>query len=198
MIYPTSFIAFDLETSGLSSTYDSVMQIGAAVYHDGQPTGEVFNRHISLAGTKAKLSLEAIEVQTGLDLATPEGAQAVVAELNRMMTGEGRNKVVQDFSTWGKEVGAAGLPVVAWNASFDHGFYAQMVFHSRTVVKTPILSPMWICAMELAKHRGGFRSYKLADVARELGVGEQLKAHDALADAALAGDAYLKLLEGLK
>lgn len=192
--FPGDYLALDFETSGLSPQYDHVMQIGAAVFNDGEPTGETFCERISLAGTKAKLALEAIEVQTGLDLTTPEGAQAVMAELNRMMTGKTRNQVMQEFAEWGKSVGAEKYPVVAWNAPFDHSFYAQMVFHSKKVVPKPILSPMWICAMELAKHTGRFKSHKLADVVRQLELGEQDKAHDALQDAVLAGKVYAKLV----
>jgi len=187
------FLTLDFETSGLNAQYDYILQVGAAVMDDEGNVEQTFSRRIT-PPAKLKVSLEAIAVQMG-DV-TPD---TLKTWYSRLVNDSGSSRdVFLEFQAWVKEHEAGSMPVVAWNAAFDHGFWGQWMFAQKAVANGSVISPTWICAMAEAQNRPlGVRTYGLDMVARAVGAGERPKAHDALIDAVLAGTVYGRLLRGI-
>ena len=187
-LYSSKIIAFDLETSGLSSKYDEVLQIGALVMEDGEQIGEPFQVRIKPDAERMKVSLQNVGLQTGrID------ESSLIQFFKTWESGTEYVPALTAFCAWCSAVGAESLPVVAWNASFDYSFYMDRLMRFTSVMKRPPLSPVWVCAMTLAKLvEESHRSYSLESVAARFGM-VRPAVHDALQDAILAGQIYHKL-----
>ncbi|MBE6914823.1 MAG: PolC-type DNA polymerase III, partial [Ruminococcaceae bacterium] len=95
----TSFVAFDLECTGLSSSADRITEIGAVIFENGEPV-KTFNTFVD-PGMKIPEEVVRLTGITDADVAgAPNEAQALTAFL--------------DF--------CGTLPLVAHNADFDIGF----------------------------------------------------------------------------
>ena len=96
----TTYVVFDLETTGLSALLgDSIIEIGAVKIKDGQ----IIDRYDELVNPGRELNEEIIKI-TGIN--------------NEMLTGKRDEKSsVIDFMKW-----VGNLPMVAHNAKFDISF----------------------------------------------------------------------------
>lgn len=96
----TTYVVFDLETTGLSALLgDSIIEIGAVKIKDGQ----IIDRYDELVNPGRELNEEIIKI-TGIN--------------NEMLTGMRDEKSsVIDFMKW-----VGNLPMVAHNAKFDISF----------------------------------------------------------------------------
>ncbi len=187
------FLALDFETGGLNPIYDGILQVGAAVMDE---TGMVHDQFTCRITPSAKLymKLEAIEAQSG------EITPASIAKGYKTITTNTLSSIEAfiAFRDWVNAGEYGKLPVVAWNASFDHGFWGNWIKQNNFRANGSVLSPTWICAMmEARNHPLGLRNYGLDIVAACVGAGERPKAHDALVDAVLAGTVYGRLLRGI-
>lgn len=197
MNYPKRILALDFETTGLSSMYDYITEVGAAVMDDGEIV-DCFTARIQ-PGEKFKLDSGAIAIQAG-DLKTPEGREKVGQWLGRLFEAPVSREVAVTFVEWLKRHEAHKLPIVAHNAPFDTGFLNQWIFQQRAVFgKEPQFSPVSICTMALAKlaYPGG-GSYNLDAVAALAGLPPRNPVHAAASDAVMAGKAYFALVKTLE
>lgn len=160
-----SFIAFDLETTGIHPNRDQIIQIAAVRVVDGQPqaaqTGDgsqlpaVFNEYINLAGEPLPYSLR---VKLGLT-EHPEWEDALARA-------DSEKEVIRRFRLW-----TGDLPLVAHNAHFDHSFIKKAA--EKIGWNIPLESI--IDTLELAcVARPELDSFKLEVLARTLGVSENL------------------------
>ena len=183
------YLALDLETSGLASTYDQIFQIGAAVMDSDGNVTDTFSKRIH-PHAKTKFSIESLQVQWGE--ITPDTLKAWA---ETVLKAETSIQVFEQFRDWAAPY--SKLPVIAWNANFDRAFFAQWRFQNKSrCVGTSVLSPVWICAMETAMncpiHAG--KSMGLDNIALHYGM-TRSEAHNALEDAVLAGMVYNRLIK---
>ncbi len=99
MSFDGEYVAFDLETTGLSSTNDTIIEIGAVVMQNGKE----LDRFQTFVDPKRRLSKEIVEL-TGITDEMLLGAPDIEEVLPKFL----------DF--------VAGRVVVAHNADFDTGF----------------------------------------------------------------------------
>jgi DNA polymerase III epsilon subunit-like protein len=105
------------------------------------------------------------------------------------------------IKTWVNENGASLLPRVAFNASFDFGFWQTMLFlcgswdrGTFNIPQSPVIGT-WECVMELAKSKLSLPDYKLDTVAAHFGMARASDEHGALEDAIIAGRLLARLKE---
>ncbi|MFB5660529.1 PolC-type DNA polymerase III [Alteribacillus sp. HJP-4] len=98
-LYGDTYVVFDVETTGLSVVYDTIIELAAVKIKDG----EIIDRFESFADPHEKLSNTIIEL-TGITDDQLEGAPEI-------------GDVLQDFEAFAKD-----SILVAHNASFDMGF----------------------------------------------------------------------------
>lgn len=161
------FIAVDLETTGFSHNYDSILQIGAVKIIDDKPAGE-FNVYIRM--TK-KVPKEVTEI-TGIT--------------NELLNEKGvpYARALHDFVQF-----IGDLDMVSHNASFDHRFLYEKirkkVFH--------YMNNQFNCTMQLARKKlPQLPNHKLDTVASHLGI-PNISHHDALNDAKVCADILMHL-----
>lgn len=197
MTYPRRIVALDIETTGLSSQYDKMRQIAAAVMEDGEVVGDPFYTYVGCDPRKMSLKLEALEVTCG-DVTTEDGAAKLRAWIMQGLEAPQPPEVATQFAAWSDMTEAWKHPVVAHNAHFDHGFIGQWCFNNRARFRVPPLSPVWICTLTLSQwlHKDA-KGHGLDDVCARLGLAQRPQAHDALQDAVLAGAAYHLLTKDL-
>lgn len=190
-------VALDLETSGLSSQYDQILQIGAVVMDDGEIVGTPFYERIR-PFEKFKVSLEAAGAQIGSP-EDPDFGTNLGAWLSGLMAAPTSRDVFIKMLEWSESLGLESVPVVAHNAGFDKGFFSQWRNLYRVATAgSPVLGPTWICTMELAMTKRaelGIKKFGLDVVAAALGLPARSDAHDALQDAILCGQAYYQLIK---
>lgn len=198
MIYPRRILALDLETTGLSSQYDYITQVAAAVMEGGECVCVPFYSQVQPNLAKFKISLEALAVQTG-DIREKEGQKAASKWFAQIFDYPEPKQVSKDLKDWLEAHDAKHLPVVAHNAAFDHAFLNQFQFNNRLAFgKEQFLSPTWIDTIALAKWAmPGGDSYFLDSLLCALKLPPRPSFHDALQDAILAGRAYHLLCEAL-
>lgn len=186
-------VALDLETTGLSSQYDQILQIGVAVMERGEVIGEPFYTRVQ-GSVKLKISLEALDAQIGV-LSAPDGPDRLAEWYRLVMDAPSSRDVAVAFRAWAEAMECARYPVVAHNASFDYAFCANWWGFQQRVLfgyRSP-LSPMWICTKELAQQDErftGMKSFGLDQVAKVLDLPPRPAEHDALQDAILAGKVF--------
>ncbi|MEI8093969.1 MAG: 3'-5' exonuclease [Spirochaetales bacterium] len=166
----TVFVAFDLETTGLSPQYDRIVEIGAVKFIDGRETA----RFSAL-------------VQPGL--AMPPGASAVNGITDAMLEGKpGIEAVLPAFVEF---VGSSVL--VAHNAQFDLGFVTASLRRQGN----PMLANDFIDTQPMSRRAWpGRQNYKLQSLALDLGV-KALEAHRAEDDARVCMEVFLACLKKL-
>ena len=137
--FDDEFVAFDLETTGLSSLTDTIIEIGAVVFKEGRE----IDRFQTFVDPGRKLEKKIIDL-TGITDAMLVGAPKIEEVLPRFL----------EF--------VAGRPLVAHNADFDVGFVRAaaekqgLPFHP-TSVDTLILS------QNLLSHLNKFKLNIVAD-----------------------------------
>lgn len=170
MSFDQEFVAFDLETTGLSSQTDRIIEIGAVVMKNG----EEVDRFQTFVDPGQKLDRTIVEL-TGISDDMLEGAPKIEEVLPRFM----------DF--------VAGRVLVAHNSEFDTGFIRaecqrQGLAYSFTSADTLIL------AQNLLSHLGKF---KLDIVANALSLPE-FNHHRAADDAVTCGMIMARLMKQLE
>ena len=166
-----TFIVFDVETTGLSAIYDSIIELAAVKIHDG----EIIDRFESFANPHRTLSAFIIEL-TGITDDMVKDAPEV-------------EEVLRKFHDW---TGEATL--VAHNASFDMGFintgYQKIGLGK---AENPVID-----TLELARFLyPQFTNHRLNTLAKRFDI-ELVDHHRAIYDAEATGYLMLKLLRDAK
>ncbi|MDQ6596961.1 PolC-type DNA polymerase III [Bacillus salipaludis] len=163
-----TYVVFDVETTGLSAVYDTIIELAAVKIHDG----EIIDRFESFANPHHRLSATTINL-TGITDDMVENAPEVA-------------EVIRNFHDW---VGDAVL--VAHNASFDMGFlnvgYKNI---SLEKAKNPVIDTLELGRFlypELKNHR-------LNTLAKKFDI-ELTQHHRAIYDAEATGYLLLKMLK---
>jgi len=160
-----TFIAFDLETTGIKPERDRVIQIAAVRIVDGQPApaiaddgtqlSPVFNEYVDLEGHEIPFGLK---VKLGFT-DHPEWEE----ELARAAPLE---EVLERFHRW-----VSDLPLAAHNARFDLAFMKQGAEGIGWEIANPIVDSMELACLA----RAGVGPLRLEDLARSLSIGEGLE-----------------------
>lgn len=194
--YPSTYIAVDFETTGLSSQYDSPTALALVMFEGGEPTGEMCHVRIK-PSIKTKLSLEAYAVQSGgIEAFDPDKVADAIRKLfpaDAMPMTEAMTEVAK----WCKEVGAPHIPNVAQKASFDWAFWDDKMMLCTKSYSGSVLSPAWYCTKAMARAVWpDMKSVSLAPIAIACGLeAETGRQHEAVYDAILCGKVYWKLRE---
>jgi DNA polymerase III subunit alpha, Gram-positive type len=163
-----TFVVFDVETTGLSAVYDTVIEL-AAVKIQG---GEIIDRFESFANPHHPLSATTINL-TGITDDLVENAPEV-------------GEVFQRFHEWTKDA-----VLVAHNASFDMGFL-NTGYKKIGIGKAP--NPV-IDTLELARFLyPEMKNHRLNTLAKKFDV-ELTQHHRAIYDAEATGYLLLKMLK---
>jgi DNA polymerase-3 subunit alpha (Gram-positive type) len=163
-----TFVVFDVETTGLSAVYDTIIELAAVKIHDG----EIIDRFESFANPHHPLSATIINL-TGITDDLLVNAPEVEAVLKR-------------FHNW---VGDAVL--VAHNASFDMGFL-NVGYKAIGLPKAP--NPV-IDTLELGRFLfPEMKNHRLNTLAKKLNV-ELTQHHRAIYDAEATGYILIKMLK---
>ena len=158
-----SFIAFDLETTGVNPNRDQIIQIAAVRIIDGQPSAvkaedgielsAVFDEYVRLEGRDLAYGLK---VRLGF-ADHPEWEEA-------LRQADTLANVLDRFHRW-----IGQLPLVAHNARFDYDFLDQ----AAAIIDWAIPETTFTDTMELAcLAQPDLNSLRLEELARALGVAE--------------------------
>ena len=150
------YVAFDLETTGLSPETDAVLEV-AMVRFAG---GEVAERWSSLVDPGRPVPLKAARL-THIDPRELAGSPTLLDLVPK----------IQEFRR--------DLPLVGHNSSFDAAFLQRVIDGFPGV---PLYDTLELSRIAIP----GFKSYKLSDLAREMGVPVS-EAHRAYDDAEVSG-----------
>jgi DNA polymerase III epsilon subunit family exonuclease len=164
------FIAFDLETTGLHSTFCQIVEIGAVRFRvDGTEVGRM-------------------EQLVDPGCPVPERAVAVHGITDDMLLGQPRiEDVLPEFLQF---LGSSNTILMAHNASFDIGFLSIAMSRCETALPaSPVLDTLKLSRWRLAR----LRNHRLETVARHLRISDST-VHRALGDALVVQSAFLKLL----
>lgn len=162
-------VVFDLETTGLSSTRDEIIEIGAQRLR----AGEVISSYSVLVKPKGEISQKTIEL-TGIDASMLLGKPSI-------------EEVLPEFIDY-----CEGSVLVAHNASFDVGFVKVAANRMGLDFSFPVLDTLYLSRIlypEYSKHG-------LNDVSKRLGV-DLTRHHRADADVSATGGILLKMFEQL-
>lgn len=156
-VVPERFVVFDLETTGLRSDRHEIIEIGAIkVYRDGD-------------------KLDTFQALVKPSSKVPPRITKLTGITQQMLDAEGASLVdaLSDFRTF-----VGDLPLVAFNAQFDHGFLKSAC----ETVSVGHFSNEVYCALELARRAyPGLPSYKLSELSK-MGNMRLEDEHRALAD----------------
>lgn len=150
------YVAFDLETTGLSPETDEILEVAMVRFAGGEPC----ERWSSLVNPGKPVPLKTLRL-THIDPVELLGSPAIGDLLGR----------IQEFR--------GSLPLVGHNSGFDAAFLSRKV---QDFPGVPIYDTLELGRIAVP----GLKSYKLADLARELGV-TSAEAHRAYDDAEVSG-----------
>lgn len=147
MIYST-FVAFDLETTGLSQSKDEIIEIGAVKFTVYDDNGIVRPKEISTFQTLVKPPMM-----------IPDEATRINHITNQMVENAPTiNKVLRDFTVF---CGQSAI-LIAHNAKFDSGFlHVAYTKHPQLLPGNPIADSLQIAKSILPE----LKSHKLGDLA---------------------------------
>lgn len=169
----SSFVAYDFETTGLSSERDSIIEIGAVKVLNGQIVESknlVFQEFVHPLDRRVP---QIITDKTGIRQQDVDGARMIW-------------EVLPDFMDF-----VGDLPMVGFNnVAFDSKFLRRAGRYSGQVVQNPQFDVM-LLARRL-KNVYGFQSVSLNSVAAALYI-ENPQAHRALSDALTTARVFLRL-----
>lgn len=161
------FVAVDIETTGFSQNYDSIIQIGAVKIVDDLPVDEM-------------------NVYIKVNKKVPKEVTEICKITNELLNEKGINYAValQQFVDF-----VGDMELVAHNSTFDQRFLYEKIkkktFH--------YLNNKFYCTVKLAKYKlPHLKNYKLDTVASELGI-PNINHHHALNDAKVCADIMLVL-----
>lgn len=153
--FPDSYVAIDIETTGLDPIYDEIIEIAALKIQNGSET----DRFHSLVNPKCEID-EFIESLTGITNAMLEAAPDLEIVLPQFLEFVGDNVVV------------------GHNVNFDVNF----IYDCAENLKLKLFTNNFVDTMRISrKLYADLKHHTLADLIVTLGVGETVK-HRALAD----------------
>lgn len=165
------YVVFDVETTGLSSVYDTIIEIAGVKMKNG----EIIDRFESFANPHKPLPEKIVEITKITDDMLKDAPEV--------------DEVLQKFHEW-----SSGCVLVAHNATFDIGFlnagYAKIGIEK---INNPIIDTLELARFlfpELANHR-------LNTLCKHLNV-ELVQHHRAIYDAEATAYMFWKLVERLK
>ncbi len=163
------FIAVDLETTGLSSTKNRIIEIGAVKVKKGV----IVEEFRSFVNPEISIPYQITRI-TGITDSMVMDAPII-------------DNVLPSFLNF-----AGSIPLVAHNASFDLGF----IRHNANLLGISVINPV-ICTLKLSRQIfANLDNYKLDTVSRYAGV--KLKNHHrAIDDSRAAAHIYLKCMDVL-
>ncbi|MGM0851513.1 MAG: PolC-type DNA polymerase III [Bacillota bacterium] len=164
----STFIVFDVETTGLSAVYDTIIELAAVKIKDG----EVIDKFESFANPHHQLSATTIEL-TGITDDMVQTAPEI-------------NDVLHDYHKWaGEDI------LVAHNASFDMGFlnagYQKAGLPKAT---NPVIDTLELARLLYPQ----FKNHRLNTLAKKFDI-ELTQHHRAIYDAETTGYLLLKMLK---
>lgn len=164
------FVAFDLETTGLSPQLDRIVEIGAVKFVDGKEVGRY-------------------GILVNPEVTMPPGATAVNGITDQMLEGKPPiREVLPEFLGFLK-----GAVLVAHNASFDLGFVRSAMGR----LGLGLLANDFVDTRVMAQKAFPSRAnYKLQSLAADLGI-SALEAHRAEDDARVCFEVFLACLKVL-
>lgn len=152
-----NFISFDLETTGLNSGLDKITEIGAVKYIDGQPQ----SMFCTLVDPGSPIPVVASQI-TGITDDMVKGKPSI-------------EQLLEPFTKF-----CEGLPLFAYNASFDFQFLSSGVTEHKLCAPTgPVFD---ILALSKVTFKG-LQNYKLGTVIQFLNIQTDASFHRAGADA---------------
>ena len=163
-----TYVVFDVETTGLSAVYDTIIELAAVKIQ----SGEIIDRFESFANPHHKLSATTINL-TGITDDLVENAPEVA-------------DVLQRFHAWAED----GI-LVAHNASFDMGFlnvgYKKIGYEKAA---NPVID-----TLELGRFLyPGLKNHRLNTLAKKFDI-ELTQHHRAIYDAEATGYLLIKMLK---
>ncbi|MDR3309778.1 MAG: PolC-type DNA polymerase III [Oscillospiraceae bacterium] len=167
---PDEFVAFDLETTGLSAWNDRITEIGAVVFRNGEPA-ETFHTYTN-PGIKIPANITEL---TGITDAAVADAPANEAAVRAFL----------DFA--GERV------LVAHNAGFDLGFVYETCWKAGIPFDPVCFDTVTLARAFLPK----LTNHKLPTVAAELKI-PGLDHHHALSDCTVTGHIAARFIENLR
>ncbi|MGF3102597.1 PolC-type DNA polymerase III [Rossellomorea sp. DUT-2] len=164
----STYIVFDVETTGLSAVYDTIIELAAVKIKDG----EVIDKFESFANPHHPLSATTIEL-TGITDDMVQTAPEI-------------NDVLHDYHKWaGEDI------LVAHNASFDMGFlnagYQKAGLPKAT---NPVIDTLELARLLYPQ----FKNHRLNTLAKKFDI-ELTQHHRAIYDAETTGYLLLKMLK---
>lgn len=166
------FIAVDLETTGLSSYEDRILEIGAAHFKDGK----IINKFNMLINPKIPISAKI----TSINGITNEMVKNELYEY----------EVIKSFYDFVKIPASRGVIFCAHNANFDFGFL-EYAFNRNKIS----LSLKYMDTLQLAKlYIEDIKNYKQSTLEEYFNIINE-KSHRALTDAMACGEIFISLIE---
>lgn len=163
-----TYVVFDVETTGLSPVYDTIIELAGVKLHNG----EVVDRFESFANPHRRLPAKIIDI-TGITDDMVKGAPEI-------------DDVLKDFHKW-----TEGNVLVAHNANFDIGFlnqgYKRISYEKVDNIVIDTLALARYLLPELGSHR-------LNTLCKHLGV-ELTQHHRAIYDAEATAEMFWKMVE---
>ncbi|MBD7912501.1 MULTISPECIES: exonuclease domain-containing protein [Clostridium] len=166
-----SFIAFDVETTGLNSEYDRIIELGAVRFIDGQPTEE-------------------FSTLVNPQINVPSAATKVNHITNQMIsTAPKENEVYPKLLDFLGEASQKKIIMCAHNASFDFRFLISTLKRMGVDASFDYVDTLSLSR----KHIKGLTNYKQGTIEKHLGLAND-NAHRALSDAKICGKILCNIL----
>ncbi|WP_124057316.1 PolC-type DNA polymerase III [Vaginisenegalia massiliensis] len=166
-----TYVVFDVETTGLSSVYDRIIELAAVKMHDGAVI-DTFEAFINPGHSLSAFTTELTGITDAMLADAPDEAS-----------------VIKCFMTFSE-----GSILVAHNASFDMGFLNQA--YERLGLKASSLAV--IDTLELSRLvNSHLKSHRLNTLAKHYGINLE-QHHRAVYDSETTGYVLMKLLEQAK
>jgi DNA polymerase III epsilon subunit-like protein len=185
-------LSLDFETSGTDHNRNAPVSLGVALMEDGEVLESkewviAPPRHYKTGKITREYNIVALQVSR---YTWPQ-----------IIKGTEIRQVCIELLEWSRAHEATMLPVVAFKADFDMGWYSELLFLGGSMnfntkqyeLFTPPFVGPWQCANLLARRCLELDNYQLDTVAKHFGFPGQGEKHNALDDAILAGRIYHEL-----
>ena len=166
----STYVVFDIETTGLSSRNDKITEIGAVKIKDGIIT----DRFSQLINPEKEIPQVVVEL-TGISNSLVENEPTI-------------EKVIPEFYEFAKDA-----VLVAHNAKFDISFIRREYKNNSIEFNHPILDTL-VLARATMTH---MKRFNLGTLCKNLGV-SLVGAHRAVNDAEATAEVFIKLVEKIK
>ncbi|NLY21549.1 MAG: PolC-type DNA polymerase III [Tissierellia bacterium] len=163
----SSFVVFDVETTGFSPINDRITEIGAVRIENGK----IVDRYNELINPEKEIPLKVVQL-TGI-------SQALVANCPTI------DQLLPGFAEFIKD-----SVLVAHNASFDMGFMRENFRRNGLELNNPVIDTLEFSRSLFTQ----FKNHKLGTIAKNLGVSLE-NAHRAVHDAEATAEIFLKMLD---